>query len=181
MSDTNVDKLNFEYWDIDKLIPYENNPRVNDHAVDKVTCAIKTFGFVVPMVIRPNGEIIDGHLRYKVAKQLGITTIPVVVRDVKEVEARALRLSINKVSDLAYNDPEKFKDELKFILDQGFDITPICLENEELAEIGVIDPVVDININPTTTQVPQQQSIAKSGGKKITCPKCGTEIELKLT
>ena len=46
-----MSKLKIEYIDIDKLIPYINNPRKNDNAVDKVAASIKEFGFKNPIII----------------------------------------------------------------------------------------------------------------------------------
>ena len=55
---------------ISELIPYENNPRNNDDAVDAVASSIKEFGFKVPIVIDRNCEIVTGHTRLKAAKKL---------------------------------------------------------------------------------------------------------------
>ena len=46
---------------ISELIPYENNPRNNDNAVDAVAASIKEFGFKVPIVIDKDGVIVAGH------------------------------------------------------------------------------------------------------------------------
>ena len=43
-----MSKLIIEYINIDELIPYINNPRINDNAVDKVAASIKEFGFKTP-------------------------------------------------------------------------------------------------------------------------------------
>ena len=43
-----MNKLQIKYMNIDKLIPYINNPRTNDNAVDKVAASIKEFGFKNP-------------------------------------------------------------------------------------------------------------------------------------
>lgn len=48
---------------VDELIPYENNPRKNDAAVDKVALSISAFGFKVPIVIDANNVIVTGHTR----------------------------------------------------------------------------------------------------------------------
>ena len=55
-----------------ELSPYENNPRVNDEAVDAVAASIKEFGFKVPIVIDAQGVIVAGHTRYRAAKKLGL-------------------------------------------------------------------------------------------------------------
>lgn len=45
-----------------KIIPYARNPRINDAAVPKIASAIKEFGFRVPVIIRSDGEVADGHV-----------------------------------------------------------------------------------------------------------------------
>ena len=47
-------KLKIEYMNVDDLIPYINNPRKNDKAVDKVASSIKNFGFKVPIIVDKN-------------------------------------------------------------------------------------------------------------------------------
>ena len=68
----------FEVFDvnIDDIKCYENNPRKNDIAIDKVSAAIQEFGFQQPLVINKDNVIVVGHTRYKAAKQLGLKTVP---------------------------------------------------------------------------------------------------------
>lgn len=49
---------------VDDLIEYENNPRINDEAIDVVGRSIKEFGFKVPVIIDANNVIVAGHTRY---------------------------------------------------------------------------------------------------------------------
>lgn len=62
--------LNILEIELTELIPYENNPRNNEEAVELVANSIKTFGFIVLIVIDRNNVIIAGHKRYKAAKDL---------------------------------------------------------------------------------------------------------------
>lgn len=55
------DKINITYKKVDDLIPYINNPRKNDDAVNKVASSIKNFGFKVPIIIDAENEIVAGH------------------------------------------------------------------------------------------------------------------------
>lgn len=48
---------------VDELIEYDNNPRLNDEAVDVVAKSIKEFGFKVPVIIDENNIIVAGHTR----------------------------------------------------------------------------------------------------------------------
>jgi ParB-like chromosome segregation protein Spo0J len=64
--------LRIEIWPIDRLREYPRNPRKNGGAVDRMGESIRQFGFKVPCLVRGDGEIVDGHLRLKAARQLGI-------------------------------------------------------------------------------------------------------------
>ena len=68
-------------WPIDKLVFYARNPRKNDAVVDRMCGSIREFGFKIPCLVRSDGEVIDGHLRLKAARKLGITDIPVILCD----------------------------------------------------------------------------------------------------
>ena len=67
------------YDPITTIRPYENNPRLNDAAVDAVAASIKEFGFRQPIVVDEEGVIIVGHTRYKAALKLEMTEVPVHV------------------------------------------------------------------------------------------------------
>lgn len=47
--------MNVEEWPIDKVVPYENNPRNNDDAVDSTANSIKEFGWQQPIVVDKDG------------------------------------------------------------------------------------------------------------------------------
>ncbi len=74
-------KMNIVYKKVKDLIPYENNPRNNDEAVDYVAKSIEEFGFKVPCVVNSDGVVITGHTRLKACKKLGIDEVPCIVAD----------------------------------------------------------------------------------------------------
>lgn len=87
---------------IEQLKPYEKNPRKNDGAVDALAASIKEYGFLVPIVIADDREIVAGHTRYKAAQKLGLKSVPcVIASDLSPAQIRAFRLVDNKVGDLA--------------------------------------------------------------------------------
>ncbi|MBO5921769.1 MAG: ParB N-terminal domain-containing protein [Bacteroidaceae bacterium] len=105
--------MNILELNVDELIPYENNPRKNDEAVEKVALSISAFGFKVPIVIDKDKVIVTGHTRLKAAKKLGITTVPCIMADdLTEEQIKAFRLADNKVSEFAEWDEEKLMKEL---------------------------------------------------------------------
>lgn len=104
------------YKSTNKIVPYENNPRLNDEAVEAVANSIKQFGFKVPIIIDSSNIIVAGHTRLKAAKQLGMDKVPCIVADdLTEEQIRAFRLVDNKVSELADWDYEKLEEELSNI------------------------------------------------------------------
>lgn len=107
-------KMKIEDLRVDDLIPYENNPRNNEGAVDKVALSISSFGFKVPIIVDRENVIVAGHTRHKAAKKLGLTTVPVIrADDLTDDQIRAFRLADNKVSEFASWDMEKLEQELE--------------------------------------------------------------------
>ena len=126
--------LQHETWPIDKLVEYARNPRKNDHAVDRVAAAIREFGFRVPVVAKSDGTVVDGHLRLKAAKKLGLTEVPVVLADdMTDLQIKAFRLSVNKMAELAEWDDELLAVELGELNAADFDMALIGFDAAGLA------------------------------------------------
>ena len=122
-----------------ELKPYANNPRKNDKAAEELVKAIKQVGYVNPIIVDENYEILAGHTRYKALKKLGWTSAPVLIKnDLSEEQKKKYRLLDNKLGELADWDFDllaKEIDELDFDdldIDWGIDF-----ENEEIQETDV--------------------------------------------
>lgn len=141
-----MSKLKVEYRNIADLNPYENNPRLNDGAVDAVAASIKEFGFKVPIVVDSDGVIVTGHTRVKAAEKLGLESVPVIVAsDLSPEQVKAFRLADNKTSELAEWDIGKLDIELGEIEnidmnDFGFNIDLPELED---STVGIDDSYED--------------------------------------
>ncbi|QBX14521.1 DNA modification methylase [Streptococcus dysgalactiae subsp. equisimilis] len=117
---------------LSEITPYKNNPRNNDEAVGPVAESIKEFGFKVPIVIDKNGEIVNGHTRYKAAKKLGLETVPVIVADdLSDEQIKAFRLADNKVGEIAVWDLDLLNEELNDILDLDMSVFGFELEVDD--------------------------------------------------
>jgi DNA modification methylase len=146
--------LQFETWKIDRCIDYARNPRKNDHAVDRVAAAIREFGFRVPIVAKSDGTVVDGHLRLKAAKKLGLTEVPVILADdMSEAQIKAFRLSVNKVAELAEWDIDFLKLELQDLDELGFDLTLTGFDTDELANL-LADPAEGLTDDDAVPEVP---------------------------
>lgn len=81
---------------------YENNPRINEDAVDLVAASIDEFGFKQPIVVDKDLIIIAGHTRWKAAQKLGLETVPCIqADDLTPAQVKAYRLADNKVAEAA--------------------------------------------------------------------------------
>lgn len=119
---------------VSDLIPYVNNPRKNDNAVDKVASSIKNFGFKVPVIVDANNEIVAGHTRIKAAKKLGLKEVPCIVADdLTEAQVKAFRIADNRVSEEAEWDMDLLSVELDGLGD--FDLTDLGFDEKELSDI----------------------------------------------
>lgn len=122
-----MEKTKVTYMDVDSLIPYANNPRLNDNAVDAVAASIKEFGFKVPIVVDGENVIINGHTRLKAAHKLGLKQVPVIVADdLTPAQVKAFRLADNKTSELAEWGMDKLDIELGSIAD--IDMGDFCFD-----------------------------------------------------
>lgn len=131
-------KMNVEYWKTEDVKPYENNPRINDGAVEATANSIKEFGWKQPIVVDKEGVIIAGHTRLKAAKKLGMEEIPVLVaKDLSSEQADAYRLADNKTGEISEWNMDMLGDELSQIedidmTDFGFDDEDLELQDEDL-------------------------------------------------
>lgn len=108
---------------IEKVKPYDKNPRKNKAAVDYVANSIKEFGFQQPIVVDKDMVVIAGHTRLKAAKKLKLKEVPVVIADnLTEEQVKAYRLADNKTAEKAEWDFDLLTDELLSLQELDFDM-----------------------------------------------------------
>lgn len=139
-------KLSIQQVKIGDLKPSEYNPRSwNEDTTEQLTESIKRFGLVDPILVNGSQQrkniVIGGHFRLKVAKDLGLTEVPVLYLDIPEEEKeRELNLRLNKNQgdwdwDLLSEFDESLLDDIGFSseeLDTIFDIEVDEPENFDL-------------------------------------------------
>ena len=163
--------FNIELRDINLIVPYEKNPRINDGAVDAVAASLETFGFRQPIVVDKDGVIIAGHTRLKAAQKLGLKKVPVhVATDLSPEQVKAYRIADNKTGELAEWDLEILPIELSELRDAGFDMSLLAFDEKELANLlttqiqtGETDKYVDW-VLPIASEL---QRVLKSTGTMI--------------
>ena len=121
---------------VDEIVPYENNPRVNEGAVEQLARIIEQFGFRNPAVLNKDKVIIEGHTRLLAVKKLGWQTMPcIIATDLTPEQEQALRIADNKVSEIAEWDESKLKIELAALQEAGFDLSLLAFGDDELDDL----------------------------------------------
>ena len=122
-----------EMWPIARLVFYVRNPRKNDHVVDRMMESIREYGFKIPVLARSDGEVVDGHLRLKAAKKLGIAEVPVILCDEwTTAQVKAFRLLVNRSVTWADWDMELLQAEVSELSALGFDLELTGFDDLEL-------------------------------------------------
>src|SRR6185437_13043104 len=139
--------LELQNWPLDRLIFYARNPRKNDSAVDRMCASLREFGFKIPVLARGDGEVVDGHLRLKAARKLGIAEIPVILCDEwTEAQVKAFRLLVNRSVAWADWDDELLSRELRELQEMDFDLALTGFEVQELDDL-LASPIDDDRAN----------------------------------
>lgn len=139
---------------LSEIRPYENNPRINDEAVDDVVESIKQCTYIAPIVIDEDGIILAGHTRYKALTKLGYKECEVlIISDLTEEQKKKYRLYDNKTAEFASWDQKKLSEELSDVDFMGYDFG-----QPEIKESG--------------------EETGEAHKKTKTCPCCGEVFEV---
>ena len=121
---------------VEELIPYINNPRNNENAVDKVASSIAEFGFKNPIFIDKNNVVVNGHTRLLASKKLGLKEVPcIVIDDLTDTQIKAFRIADNKTSEYAEWDEELLKIELEQLEDMNFDLEYTGFDMDDIEQM----------------------------------------------
>lgn len=131
--------MKIELWPVEKLIPYDNNPRKNDGAIKAVAESIKTYGFKTPIIVDSEGVILAGHTRKLAAEHLKLNEVPVIVAsDLTPEQARQFRLIDNSTASIAEWDLERLMQECAAMPEVEFKDFGLDLEAELLKAQGLM-------------------------------------------
>lgn len=136
---------------INEVIPYPDNPRKNDNAVDAVAESIKQCGYCSPIVIDEDNVILAGHTRLKALKKLKWKEVECVRKTgLTEEQKKKYRILDNKTNELAEWDFDLLEEEIDGLDFDGFDFGFDFNSGEDDAEI-IEDEVPEVNeeIEPT--------------------------------
>jgi DNA modification methylase len=130
--------MNIQEYEISKVVPYKNNPRINVDAVNVVKKSLKEFGFQQPLVIDKDNKIVVGHTRLLAAKELGLKTVPcVVANDLSDEQIKAYRIMDNKSSEYASWNYGLLTKEVTDLLEADYDLNLTGFDEFELKDLGI--------------------------------------------
>ena len=127
--------------DINKLIPYVNNARTHSpEQITKLRSSLREFGFINPVLIDREYNVLAGHGRIAAAKEEGINEVPCVfVEHLSEAQKKAYILADNRMSLDAGWDDELLKVEMASLQEMGFDVGMTGFDESELADLFADD------------------------------------------
>ena len=118
------------------LIPYGNNPRINDYAVKKVLESIKELGFRNPILVDKDMVIIAGHTRREASILAGLKEVPYIIADdLTEEQVKAYRIADNKLGELAVWDEDTLKEELYSLQEADFSLEVLGFTEMDLIKL----------------------------------------------
>lgn len=121
----------------DKLIPYVNNARTHSaEQINKLRASLREFGFINPVIIDRDHNVIAGHGRIAAAKAEGIDEVPCVFADhLTEAQKKAYILADNRMALDAGWDEEMLKVEIEALQAEDIDLALTGFDEKELASL----------------------------------------------
>ena len=127
-------KLGVEYVDIDRIKPFARNPRTHSkEQIQQIATSMMKFGWVNPILVDENYEIIAGHGRLLAGKELGYDKVPVAqLSHLSKQEKLALLIADNKISENAGWDEALLQSALEELHNGKFELEVLGFTNKEL-------------------------------------------------
>lgn len=130
-----------EHWPIDRLKPYERNPRTHSpEQIAKIAASLLEFGWTNPILVDGEAGIIAGHGRLLAARELGMKAVPVIeLTHLSEAQKRAYIIADNRLALDAGWDEDLLAEELKALEGLDFNLELTGFDLDELHAL-LVDP-----------------------------------------
>lgn len=154
--------------ELKNIKPYENNAKKHDtRQISNVAESIKQFGFVQPIVIDKNNEIVIGHCRYESAKKLNMKKVPCIyVENLNKSQVKKLRNLDNKLNESQWD----------------YDLLTLDIKDLSFECFDIDWEIPDFQFEENSYHLKEQSTINlddyQSNKKQVECPKCGFKFEV---
>lgn len=127
----------FQLIDTDKLIPYVNNARTHStEQINKLRASLREFGFINPVIVDKDLNVIAGHGRIAAAKAEGIKKVPCVFVDhLTDAQKKAYILADNRMAMDAGWDEELLRVEIEALQAEDFDVFLTGFDEDEISKL----------------------------------------------
>mgnify|MGYP000584167469 CR=1 FL=1 len=124
---------------IDELVPYANNAKIHGpEQIEQLRRSLREFGFVSPVLIDEDKNLIAGHGRVEAARAEGMTEVPyVTVSELSEAQRRAYIIADNRLSETGEWDAARLKFEMEELSSLSFDTSLTGFTMDEIETIHV--------------------------------------------
>lgn len=131
---------------LSKLVPYVNNARTHSpEQLAKLRSSLREFGFVNPVIIDRDFNVIAGHGRIAAAKEEGMEEVPCVFVDyLTEAQKKAYILADNRMALDAGWDEELLRIEIESLQGADFDVSLTGFGEDEIADLFAEDGEKDV-------------------------------------
>lgn len=167
---------NFQLVPTDKLIPYINNARTHSkEQIAKLRSSLREFGFINPIIIDKNFNVIAGHGRLEASKAEGMEEVPCVfVEHFTEAQKKAYILADNRMALDAGWDNEILSIEMEELQNAGFNLDLTGFDEKEISDLFAVDEEVqqddfDVDAELEKTCLSQSGDIWHIGRHTVIC------------
>lgn len=160
----------------EKLIPYVNNARTHSaEQINKLRSSLREFGFINPVIIDRDYNVIAGHGRIEAAKAEGISEVPCVFADyLTPAQKKAYILADNRMAMDAGWDEELLRVEIEALQAESFDVGLTGFDESEIADLFETDSEVkdddfDVDAELEKSPVTKSGDIWLLGNHRLIC------------
>lgn len=131
---------------LSRLVPYVNNARTHSpEQLTKLRSSLREFGFINPVIIDREFNVIAGHGRIAAAKEEGMEEVPCVFADfLTEAQKKAYILADNRMALDAGWDEELLRIEIESLQGADFDVSLTGFGEDEIADLFAGDGEKDV-------------------------------------
>jgi DNA modification methylase len=165
-----------EQVNVDRLVPYARNARTHSkEQILQIRASLREFGFVNPVIVDKDLNIIAGHGRILAAKEEGITEVPCVFAEhLTEAQKRAYIIADNRLALSAGWDAEMLSVEIADLQGVDFDISILGFDNAELNKLlsgieDVKDDDFDVDSELKNPAISQLGDLWLLGNHRLVC------------
>lgn len=168
-------------WPIDRLKPYERNPRTHsDEQIVKIAASLLEFGWTNPILVDKDDGIIAGHGRLLAARHLGMETVPVIVLPhLTDTQKRAYVIADNQLALDAGWDEDLLTEELAALKELDFDLTLTGFDLDDLQ--ARLEPAERKELptpEPPDDPVSRTGDLWLLGGHRLLCGDAGEDADV---